>query len=83
MGRGAIALGGEGRTPATPLQYSGTLGSFVGGVGGAFSILQSTGSQNGYLSSTDWTRFNNSVASTSIDTLAEFETLWGSAELRA
>lgn len=45
-------------TVTAPLAYSGTLGSFVGGTGGAFSIPAATGSQNGYLTSSDWTTFN-------------------------
>src|SRR3990167_2329341 len=34
--------------------------------GGAISISQSNGGTNGYLSSTDWTLFNNKVGSTSL-----------------
>ncbi|MBU6214370.1 DUF5011 domain-containing protein [Patescibacteria group bacterium] len=43
---------------SAPLSYnSGT---------GAFSISQSNGSTNGYLSSGDWTTFNNKISSTSL-----------------
>ncbi len=40
---------------------------------GQFSIQVSDGSQNGYLSATDWVVFQNKVSSTSIDTESEFE----------
>lgn len=32
----------------------------------------------GFLTSTDWSLFNNKVSTTSIDTISEVETLWGS-----
>lgn len=53
-------------TITAPLQYSGTLGSFVGGANGAFSIIQSGIGTNGYLSSTDWNLFNNKISSSSL-----------------
>lgn len=53
----------------SPLTYTSNTGNI--------SIQVANGSQNGYLSSTDWTIFNNKVSSSSIDTLAEIETLTG------
>lgn len=40
-------------TVTAPITYSGTLGNFVGGVGGAFSILASTNTVDGYLTAAD------------------------------
>lgn len=59
----------------TPLTYTGTTGNI--------SIQVGTGAQNGYIASTDWTSFNQKVSSTSIDTLAELETLQGSINIIA
>jgi hypothetical protein len=53
----------------SPLTYTGTTGNL--------SIQVANGSQNGYLSSGDWTVFNNKVSTSSIDSLAEIETLVG------
>lgn len=50
-----------------PLVYTGTTGNL--------SIPAATGAQNGYLTSTDWTLFNQKVSSTSIDTSAELAAL--------
>lgn len=46
-------------TVGGPITYSGTFGSFIGGVSGAFNCVVATGSVSGCLSSTDWTTFNN------------------------
>lgn len=54
---------------SSPLLYNASTGDF--------SIQVANASQNGYLASADWSIFNNRVATTSIDTLAELETLWG------
>jgi hypothetical protein len=48
-GAGYITLGSL--SASSPLSYN--------NLTGAFSIQQASGSQNGYLSSTDWTTFNN------------------------
>lgn len=45
-------------TVTAPIAYSGTLGSFIGGVSGAFSCVVATGSVAGCLSAADWTTFN-------------------------
>lgn len=45
-----------------PITYSGTLGSFIGGIAGAFNCLVASGSQAGCLSSTDWNTFNGKQA---------------------
>jgi hypothetical protein len=52
-------------TFSAPLVYS----------NGSVSITQSNGATNGYLSSGDWTIFNNKVGSTSIDTSTELANL--------
>lgn len=49
-------------TVTSPITYSGTLGSFIGGIAGAFNCLVASGSQTGCLSSTDWTTFNGKQA---------------------
>ena len=59
----------------TPLTYTGTTGNL--------SIQAGNGSQNGYISSTDWTSFNQKVSSTSIDTLGELETLMSGTNIIA
>lgn len=46
-------------TVTAPIAYSGLLGSFIGGVSGAFSCITATGSVAGCLSAADWTTFNN------------------------
>ncbi|HVZ76266.1 MAG TPA: immunoglobulin-like domain-containing protein [Candidatus Paceibacterota bacterium] len=46
-------------TVSSPLTFSGN----------TLSIQQANGSQNGYLSSTDWTQFNNKVSSSSLATI--------------
>lgn len=53
-------------TVTAPIQYSGTLGQFIGGVSGAISITQSGAATDGYLSSIDWNVFNNKISSTSL-----------------
>ena len=51
-------------TVTAPITYSGTLGSFVGGIAGAFACAVASGSQPGCLSSADWTTFNNKGSGT-------------------
>jgi len=61
---------------STPLSYNNSTG--------VFTISQSTGSTNGYLSSTDWTTFNNKQATltsgTNIKTI-ETQTILGSGNI--
>lgn len=52
-------------TVTAPITYSGTLGSFVGGTGGAFDCTSANGSTKGCITSTDWTTFNNKQATIS------------------
>lgn len=54
-------------TASSPLSYAPTTG--------VFTIQAGNGSQNGYLSSTDWTSFNSRVASSAIDSSSELGTL--------
>ena len=65
-GSGA-AFGVATSTPTVhaPITYSGTLGSFVGGVSGAFGCTTASGGVTGCLSGTDWTTFNNKQATIS------------------
>lgn len=53
-------------TVTAPITYSGTLGSFIGGVSGAFGCVVATGSVSGCLASTDFTNFNNKISSSSL-----------------
>lgn len=57
-------------TVTAPIAYSGTLGSFIGGVSGAFSCAVATGSVAGCLSATDWLSFNNKISSTSLSAVS-------------
>lgn len=57
-GLGGISL--TALSASTPLSYNNTTG--------AFSISQSSGSTDGYLSSTDWTTFNNKQGSITLTT---------------
>jgi hypothetical protein len=52
------SLGLASFSASSPLSYNSSTG--------AFSIQQASGSQNGYLASSDWTNFNNKVSSTSL-----------------
>lgn len=52
-------------TVTAPITYSGTLGAFVGGTGGAFDCTSANGSTKGCLTGTDWTTFNNKQATIS------------------
>lgn len=45
-------------TVTAPITYSGTLGSFIGGVSGTFDCITATGSVKGCLSAADFTTFN-------------------------
>lgn len=49
-------------TVNAPITYSGTLGSFVGGTGGAFDCTTATGSVKGCLAAADFTTFNGKQA---------------------
>lgn len=49
-------------TVSAPLTYSGTLGSFIGGVSGAFGCTTASSGVTGCLSGTDWTTFNGKQA---------------------
>ena len=58
----STALSSSTLTASSPLT-----GSFAQvGSGGSLGIQQGNGSQNGYISSTDWTTFNNKISSTSL-----------------
>jgi hypothetical protein len=63
-----VANGGTGATSIStptvtaPITYSGTLGSFIGGVAGAFDCTTATGSVKGCLSAADFTTFNGKQA---------------------
>lgn len=46
-------------TVTAPITYSGTLGSFIGGISGTFDCIAATGSVKGCLTAADWTTFNN------------------------
>lgn len=51
-------------TATAPITYSGTFGSFVGGVGGAFGCTSASSGVTGCLTGTDWTTFNSKVSTT-------------------
>lgn len=64
-GNGTNALSSVGTSTPTvsaPITYSGTLGSFVGGVGGAFACTTASAGVTGCLSGTDWSTFNSKQA---------------------
>lgn len=61
-----------------PITYTGTFGSFFGGVSGAFGCTTSDGSHTGCLSSTDWTTFNGKQYAFSTSTLTASSPLTGS-----
>jgi hypothetical protein len=46
-------------TLTAPITYSGTLGSFLGGVSGAFDCTSASSGVKGCLTGTDWDTFNN------------------------
>lgn len=50
-------------TVSAPITYSGTLGSLVGGVGGAFGCTNASAGVTGCLTGTDWNTFNNKLSS--------------------
>lgn len=52
-------------TVSAPITYSGTLGSFVGGVGGTFGCTSASAGVTGCLTGTDWSTFNNKQATIS------------------
>ena len=63
-------------TATAPIALSNAI-SVIGNSASVITCATATGSVTGCLSNTDWTTFNQKVASTSIDTLAELETLQG------
>lgn len=48
-------------TATAPITYSGTLGAFVGGVGGAFDCTSASASVKGCLTAADYSRFNSAT----------------------
>lgn len=46
-------------TVTAPITYSGTLGSFVGGIAGTFGCTNASAGVTGCLTGADWTTFNN------------------------
>lgn len=65
-GNGVASVGTSTPTVSAPITYSGTLGSFIGGIAGTFACTLATGSVTGCLSTTDWNTFNNKISSTSL-----------------
>lgn len=55
-------------TVTAPIAYSGTLGSFIGGISGAFTCAVATGSVAGCLSAADWTTFNGKQGAITLTT---------------
>ncbi len=62
-GAGVYGVATSVPTVTAPITYSGTLGSFVGGVGGAFDCTSATASVKGCLTNTDFTTFNAKLGS--------------------
>jgi hypothetical protein len=75
-----VANGGTGSTTLTGLLVGNGTGSLLTATissplslsGSTLSILQSGAAQNGYLSSTDWTTFNNKISSSSLSSIFPF-----------
>lgn len=61
-GNGVASVATSAPSVNAPITYTGTLGSFVGGVAGAFGCTNASSGVTGCLTGTDWTTFNGKLS---------------------